>query len=415
MYNKAAWSFLFDDNEPVVNFKDELKYNFKRWFIDLLSIIPFLTILTILFIYNKIIKKNKTDKILLGTVPIITFQLLSKILTKHKINNTLFVFQDWSDGNFHTGLTFKDICSISFINKNPYDFGSYVAFIWALKNFDIFCLYFNSGFLERTIFWKIEPVLYQIFNKKTILIPYGSDVWSINKNQNRLQKLAHMSSSKKYFLLDKKKEARIYHWSKYANTIMAYVNYMDYLPKIDILVYHGHIIDDVNKYTYNFNNEDKIKIIHYANDKFRKGSEYIETILMGSEFDINLEFCYGKKRDVILSKLNDSHFYVEQIIDGFLSYSALEAMLKGKIVFIYLNEDISQIYKVLNSNYYFNFFNNSPLVNINSNNMKNKIQEYINKDFEELKEISLKSREFAKKMLLKNEEMYIEIFKNLRS
>lgn len=412
MHNKGGWSFFFDENKPVVNFKNEFKYNIKRWLIDLISIIPFLVSLIILYMQLKM-SKNKQNKVLLGTVPIITFDLLSKSLTNNKIDNTLFVFQDYSNGNFHTGLTFKDICSISFTHKNPYEFGSYIAFIWALRNFDIFCLYFDSGFLERTIFWKLEPILYQLFDKKVVMLPYGSDVWSIKQNKNRVQKLGHMMSRKKYFLLDKKREDRIYHWSKYVNLIIAYASYMDYLQRIDILVYHGQIVEDVDKYNYNFSKSDNIKIIHYANDNVRKGSMYIEALLRGTNTNINVEFYYAIERNLLLSKLEESHFYIEQLVDGIISYSSLEAMLKGKIVFLYMDESINSIYKMLNSEYYIDFFKNCPIVNINIENMKGKIDEYAQKDFKELQNISLKSREFAIKLLKENEKMYVNIFKGL--
>lgn len=415
MYNKGGWSFLFDDNEPVISFKNELKYNLRKWFIDSLSIIPFLTVLILLFIYKKIVRPEKKNKILLGTVPIITFDLLSKSLTNNKIDNTLFVFQDYSNGNFHTGLTFKDICPISFTHKNPYEFGSYIAFIWALRNFDIFCLYFDSGFLERTIFWKLEPILYQIFDKKVVMLPYGSDVWSIKQNKNRVQKLGHMMSRKKYFLLDKKREDRIYHWSKYVNLIIAYASYMDYLQRIDILVYHGQIVEDVDKYNYNFSKSDNIKVIHYANDNVRKGSMYIEALLGETNNNVDVEFCYGIERKLLLSKLEESHFYIEQLVDGIITYSSLEAMLKGKIVFLYSDSAINDVYRILNSSYYINFFNDSPVVNITLENLDKTVLEYLNKDFEELQDISIKSKVFAKKLLLENEKMYVDIFNKLKS
>ena len=289
-------------------------------------------------------------------------------------------------------------------------------FFWALNNFSIFTLYFNSGFLERTIFWKIEPIIYQLFNKKVILFPYGSDVWSIKETKSRVQKLGLMMSLKKYFHLDKKIEERIYHWSKYVNLVIASINYIDFLQKIDILVYHGHIIDNINdeKYNYSFARTNNIKVIHYANDRFRKGSHYIETILNKSnKHTNNLEFYYGGKRDLVLSKLDDSHFYIEQITDGFFSFSALEAMIKGKIVFLYLDEEINDMYKLINSDYYIDFFDNSPIVNINLHNIEDKLGEYQDKDFDELQEISLKSREFAIKLLQENEKMYINLFRGL--
>lgn len=415
MYNQDGWSFLFDDNEPVVNFKEELSYNIKRYLIDILSIIPFFTLLTIIFIYNKFIQKNRLNRVLLGTVPIITFDLLSKLLTKNKIDNTLFVFQDWSNGNFHRGITFKDVCSANFINKNPYGFGSYIAFIWALKNFDIFCLYFNSGFLERTIFWKLEPIIYQIFAKKVVLFPYGSDVWSIKQNKNRIQKLGHMMSTKKYFLLDKKREDRIYHWSKYVNLIIAFATYMDYLQRIDILVYHGQVIDEIDEYRYAFKDNSKLKVMHYANDSVRKGSAYIEAILKQLSEKIDLEFCYGEPREILFAKLDESNFYVEQLVDGIITYSSLEAMLRGKIVFLYVDTEINNLYKTLNSSYYLDFFDNAPFVNVNVENFQEKIIEYSNKDFKELMHISLQSREYAKKIVLENQKMYLKIFENLRT
>ena len=53
MHNENGWSFLFDDNEPAINFKNELKYNFKRYLVDLIIIVPFLISLLALFIYKK--------------------------------------------------------------------------------------------------------------------------------------------------------------------------------------------------------------------------------------------------------------------------------------------------------------------------------------------------------------------------
>jgi len=407
MVNKKGWSFLYNDFKAVVNYRDEFLYFIKRYLIDIIAFIPFIISLIYIFFSNQ--KKEK--KILLGTVPIITFESLSKLLNKNNIDNTLFVFKDWSDGNFHSGLSFEDICKNKFLNKNPYGFGSYIAFIWALKNFDIFCLYFNSGFLERTIFWKIEPIIYQIFNKKTILIPYGSDVWSASDTYNPMHKIGIISNLKKHFLLDNKRKKRIFHWSKYVNVIIGFIDYYNYLPRIDILVYHGQIFVDIDKYKYNFNHT-KIKIIHYANDKSRKGSMYIEKKLQN--IDAKIKYFYGVKREFLLKELDNSHFYIEQLTNGFINYSTLEAMLKGKIVFAYIDENINNIYKLLNSEYYIPFFEELPIVNVNLENIEDKIVEYLNKDFDELEQLSKKSREFAVKLIKENEQIYIDIFKKLK-
>lgn len=413
MNNKQGWSFLFNDYVPPINYINEVYNRLIRIIIDLVSSIPFFLILIGFLIFSNRSKNIKIKKILFGTVPVISFNLINKLLIKNNIDSTLFVFDDWSKGNHHEGICFKDICKIKFINSNPYNFGPYIAFLWGIKNFDIFCLYFNGGFLERTIFWKLEPIIYQLLNKKVILIPYGSDVWTMKHNNNRMQKLGHLMSSKRYFILDGKRESRIFHWSKYVNLIIATINYIDFLPRIDILVYHGHIIEDINNYQYTFKETNKIKILHYANEGVRKGSLYIEDILQNSTHNYNIEFYYGEKRSYVLSKLENAHIYIEQITDGFFSYSALEAMLQGKIIFAYLDEEINKMYKILDSKYYINFFNNLPIVNVNDTNIKEKIEEYTNKDFKDLKKISLKTREFAIKLINENEKIYLKIFRDL--
>ena len=114
MCNENGWSFLFDDNEPAIKFKNELKYNLKRYLVDLVMIVPFLIALFALYIYKKTTPPSANKKILFGTVPIVTFHLLSKLLRKHGFDNTLFVFDDWSNGNFHNDTSFSDICKNKF-------------------------------------------------------------------------------------------------------------------------------------------------------------------------------------------------------------------------------------------------------------------------------------------------------------
>ena len=40
MHSENGWSFLFDNDTPAINFKNELKYKLKRYLVDLIIIIP---------------------------------------------------------------------------------------------------------------------------------------------------------------------------------------------------------------------------------------------------------------------------------------------------------------------------------------------------------------------------------------
>lgn len=403
------WILTNEDFKAPFDFKQEFRYYLKRYLVDILAVFPFLIILIALYFYKKFKPKNDSaNKMIFGTHPIISFKLLKGVL-KEDYECTVFVFHDWSKGNFHDGVVAEDIMPKWAVGKDPYLFGSYWAFIWALKNFDIFHLYFDGGFLERTIWWKLEPIIYQLFDKKVILYPYGADVWDLLRNTNRARKIGHMTFSPRYFHLDFKRIKRLYHWSKYADLIHGHINYIDSLPRIDVLAFHGHIIDNKEKYDYSFPEiKDKVKIIHYANHGVRKGSHFIKKILYelkNERDDFEFELCEGLPRETALQKLDGTHIFIEQITDGFLSYSAVEAMLKGKVVLTSLDEDLKGFYEYLYPDYYKDFFKELPVININSESLKSRLTELLDNK-ENLEILSKKGREFIEKMLDGNEKAY---------
>ncbi len=235
---KSGWILVNERCNAPFDFRQECKYYLKRYVVDILAIMPLIAILLCLFIIGKFGGKSSTHgdkkkKIVLGTHPIITFNIARQILSD-EYDCTLFAFKEWSNGSFHNGITAVDIMPRFIAGGDPYLFGSYWAFIWAIKNFDVFCLYFDGGFLERTLWWRIEPVIYQLFGKKVLLHPYGADVWDTLRNTNRPQKVGHMSFNPKYFDLDLKRIRRAYWWSKYVNFVFGPVGYIDFLPRIDV-------------------------------------------------------------------------------------------------------------------------------------------------------------------------------------
>lgn len=406
---ESGWVLTNEDFKPPFDFKEELRYNLIGYSVSILAIIPLLIVLVFLYFYLRLKGKNKRPRMLFGTHAVITFKLLKKVLEEEH-DCTLFAFKD----DFHKVenidvITAEDVMPKWIARKYPYLLGRYWAFVWALKNFDIFHLYFDGGFLDRTIWWRLEPIIYQLFGKKVILYPYGADVWDTFRNTNRLSKLGQMCCSPKYFHLDFKRIKRTYWLAKYANFVIGAVNYIDFLPKIDIFTFHGHIVGDTGNYRYVFPPIDKkVKIIHYANQGVRKGSHFIKQTfdnLRNERDDFEFESYYGLPREIALKKLDDIHIFIEQITDGFLSYSAVEALLKGKIVLTNLSENLIDFYKYLNYNYYENFFDELPIINVNSSNLKDKITELLNNK-ENLEVFSKKSEKFIRKMLNENEKAY---------
>lgn len=409
--NESSFTITSNFDAPI-NIKNEFLYYVKRVFIDIFIGIPVLILAFFLLLFKKQIKKRSSKKIILGTVPIIIFKTYNDVLKK-EFNTTLFVLKDWSEGNFHNGITLNDI-STSFIAKRPFTLGTYFAFIWSILNFELFFLYFNSGFLERTIWWRLEPIIYQLFDKKVVLFPYGSDVWTVDKMSNLKKKYALTLFDKKYFDMDFKRIKRNIWWSKYVNAIFTLIDFIKFLPRFDILTLHGHILLDIEENPI-FIKKDKIKIVHFANDEFRKGTKNISLILENlskERDDFEYEILVSISRDTLLKKCEEADIIIDTFIDGFLQYTTLEAAIKGKVVLANLDNDLNDFFKYINNEYYEKHFKQMPIINYNIYNLEVKLLELLNNK-EEIVEISKNTYNFTLNIIEENKKFIINFTNKL--
>lgn len=404
--NNNSWITLSTSFIPPFHIYDELKYLIKRISIDIIMFIPL--VFFILFLFAKRTKKHP-PKMLFGTHPVFTFLAMQEILST-KFDTTLFVFDDYSQGNFHNGLTLHDITPSYIKLSSPYFLGSYIAYFWALKNFNIFHLYFDAGFLERTIWWRLEPIIYQLLSKKVILYPYGTDSMPMLTNTNLSQKLGHMQFSNHYFNLDFKRIKRNYWWSKYANLIFGFAPFIQFLPRIDILLWHGQIIPNYQQITHRHIKPDqqKIKILHFANQKARKGSYFIEEILSKITMQyphVSYECLEGVPRSVALQKLEECDIFIDSLLDGYFQFSSIDAMLMGKVTLNYYDNNVDDIFLQLNPEYFEKFFNEFPAININVHTLENELKKLLD-NHQLISDLSIRSYKYAYKIIDENIHLY---------
>lgn len=142
--NERGWFVLFDDFKPPYQWEKELRYNLVGIVVSLIMVVPLCIALVYLYVESKF-KKHEVPKMLFGTHFIITLKLFAQEL-QSKFNVTYFTFKD--NGHVIPELqltTIKDIAPTFISQKYPLLLGRYFAFLWALRNFDIFHLYFDGG------------------------------------------------------------------------------------------------------------------------------------------------------------------------------------------------------------------------------------------------------------------------------
>lgn len=395
-------------------FLDELRYYSTRIAVDIVIGIPVLLGLLFMLVFKPIIKKRARKRILFGTVPIIIFKSYHQAL-KNQFDTTLFVMDDWSDGAFHDGLQLQNIAP-RMISQQPYLIGPYYAFIWAILNFELFFLYFDSGFLERTIWWRIEPVLLQLYEKKTVMMPYGSDTWSVENMSNLPKKLGLQMFKRHYFGLDPKRKKRNFWWCKYATVVFSIVDFIKFLPRADVITLHGHILLNENELSYTpFVKTDKMKILHVANDAYRKGSWAIHNSLQKLQHlrnDFEYEIATGMNRDEILQKIEKSTIVIDTVVDGFIQYTTMEAALAGKIVMARLDHDLNEFFTYINPEYYQKHFQLMPILDVQMQTLEEKLVELLDNS-SQISDLSYRTREFALEKLQENKIFLIEFIQML--
>lgn len=411
-YHQNSFTVV-NDLTPPFSAKDELIYFLKRLVIDIFVGTPIIFLLIIAIPFRLWLIPMVKGKILLGTIPLIIFKTYHALLSK-SFDTTLFAMEDYSKGSFHDGETLHTIAP-SWIARYTYFIGPYYAFVWALCKFEIFFLYFDSGFLERTFWWRIEPILLQWYGKKSVMVPYGSDVWSIESMSNLIKKLGLGLFKRKYFGLDFKRRERNYWWCKYATVIFGIVDFVKYLPRVDILTLNGHIIlEDENSYVPCVATA-KIKIIHIANDAYRKGSMEIDRLLKNLSLkrdDFEYEILTGLPREEVMQKISEAHIVIDTPIDGFIQYTTMEAALKGKIVMAHLDHNLNNFFCYLNPSYYKKHFEDMPIIDIDLETLEKKLIDVLdNRD--SFEKISQCTRSFAQKTIEENSQFLINFVRAL--
>lgn len=401
------------DLMPPFCAKDELLYFLKRLIVDIVIGLPVMLILIMAIPFKSLLARRIKGKILLGTIPLIIFKTYHTLLSK-SFDVTLFAMEDWSKGSFHHGKTLHTIAPL-WIARYTYFIGPYYAFVWALCRFEIFFLYFDSGFLERTLWWRMEPVLLQWYGKKTVMVPYGSDVWSVESMPNLIKKVGLELFKRKYFGLDFKRRDRNYWWCKYATVVWGIVDFVKYLPRADILTLHGHIILEEDKNYLPLKTTSKVKIIHIANDVYRKGSIEIDRILKNlssKRNDFEYEILTGLRREEVMQKINEAHIVIDTPIDGFIQYTTMEAALKGKIVMAHLDHKLNAFFCYLNPLYYRKHFDDMPIVDIDLETLEAKLIDVL-EDRASFEELGQRTHAFAQAIIKENSNFLIQFVQAL--
>ncbi|USO01288.1 MAG: glycosyltransferase [Alphaproteobacteria bacterium] len=278
----------------------------------------------------------------------------------------------------------------------------YAFFFYAACKFDVFIMPFQNRLLDRTVLlsW-LEFQLLRILNKKIILNPYGGDiqyskVWSLKKDKASQELFSARQNDPLYSkMLDNKIFKNTKYCLKYSHQEIVSIDWPDYLPEGRGKHLHMRCFP-LQNYKKNGVGHSKIvsqgiTIVHATNHSHFKGTKHLEkavSILNNSGENINLNIIKNKNHDEVLKEILNADLVFDQILLGAYGRLAIEAMALGKPVMCYLREDFIKLYPQ---------WNQCPIINVNIDNLKDKILEFTSLSVEKRQEIGDESKKYIEK------------------
>lgn len=343
--------------------------------------LPF--ILSLLFVTYFLFKfKSKQDKprLVFGPDPIINNKYWSMAMKEQGYKSKTIVFEYYSINKKEDfDIYYNDfyIKSLGILNKL---FVDYIVFFYSLYKFDIFHFSFNGGFLQKRFFVNyLEFFVYKTFGKKTVILPYGSDIYQYSKIIDIPWKHALITNYPLYGKKESVIKKRVEFIQNNADFVIAYIDYVFMLSYWDMLTVGAYIIDeDIWKYDRKINLSDGknglVKIAHAPNHRGVKGTEFVyEAVesLKQKGYNIELILIEKVKNDDVKEILKSCDILVDQLNLGY-ALNAIEGMALSMPVITNLNNEI--YVKVFKQ---YSFLGECPLVSADFKSLEQKLEELI--------------------------------------
>ena len=351
-----------------------------RLSIDLILLILLIPIFFLNAIFLRFMKKNEKPKLLFGPMPIINNKYWCLAMKENGFYSKTLMFDYLSINTredydiYYEDFGYKQL---GLINKLFIDF---IVFFYTFNKFDIFHFSFDGGMLQRRYCFKyLEFYLYKIANKKTVILPYGSDIYLYSKIIDIPWKQSLMINYPQHGKNEQMIERRIRFLQKNADFIIAYIDYVFILSYWNMLTVGAYTIDE-DKWNYEIRNNDynglngKVKIAHAPNHRGVKGTEFIiDTIqrLKDKGYEIELVIIEKMKNDEVRELLKECDILVDQLNLGY-AMNAIEGMSLSMPVITNLTNDIyTKVFKQ------YAFLSECPLVSTDYNNLDNILEELV--------------------------------------
>jgi hypothetical protein len=215
----------------------------------------------------------------------------------------------------------------------------YLALLWAVPRFDIYCFYFDGGLLAETPFWRAELPLLRLAGKKVVVWPYGGDARLPSATRARGGWHAYSDVPRGSEDRDEADvRAHLDTFGRSAHVILGCADLVEDLPRVDGVLPYPFDVDAW--LPVDAESDDVVRVVHAPNHPHYKGTRYLETAVAALRNDglpVELVLVQGLSNAEARREYERAHVIADQFLIGAYALFAIEGMALGKPVLCYLN------------------------------------------------------------------------------
>lgn len=254
----------------------------------------------------------------------------------------------------------------------------YVAFAWALSNFDVFTIYATSRILFTTPIEYREFQLLHRAGKRIVLLAYGGDVQVMSRFRGLPFKHAMCVDYPEFARRESETLRSMEYCVAHADHVVSGVDWVDYMPRWDTLT-AGHFAIDPEEFTpdpaeLDRDPERPIVVFHAPNHREIKGTRFLIAAceeLRAEGEPIELRLAEKMPNHEVRRQIAEADIIADQFIVGWYAFFAIEAMATAKPVLCFLRPDLLELYTL------YSFAGECPLVNTPPLEIKERLRELI--------------------------------------
>jgi glycosyltransferase involved in cell wall biosynthesis len=227
-------------------------------------------------------EEGLNPRLVWGPIPLINNKYWSNSLRKEGFDSATIV-------NHHYSIYEKDDFDIYFddivpkiirnIKLSPV-VSSWIVFLYAIKNYEIFHHSFAGGFLGNTLFWRWEAQLMRWAGCKSVIIPFGSDAYRYSRIRNISFQEGLLMNYSALAKREEEIERRISYWSKRGDGVFTARMLPDGFNRTDALAFSMITVDtevwkEKDGLPENDGEDGVVKVVHTPNHRGCKGTEFL--------------------------------------------------------------------------------------------------------------------------------------------